>query len=107
MKERKKSHTEVIVPTVVDGVVDHFSAVMIDDSNLRALLGLKSLQNKNAILDLRTNRLIIPNSPNDVRIEFKQERTNVLQMLEAPGGFLMLPCGADKIFSQAFNPSPK
>ena len=106
-KNTQESHTEVIVPTVVDGVVDNFSAVMIDDSNLPALLGLKSLQNKNAILDLRTNRLIIPNSPNDVRIEFKQERTNVLQMHQAPGGFLMLPCGADMIFSQALNPSPK
>ena len=102
----QESHTEVIVPTVVDGVVDNFSAVMIDDNHLPALLGLKSLQSNNAILDLRTNRLIIPNSPNDVRIEFKQERTNVLQMQQAPGGFLMLPCGAGKIFSQALNPSP-
>jgi hypothetical protein len=32
-KNTQESHTEVIVPTVVDGVVDNFSAVMIDDSN--------------------------------------------------------------------------
>ena len=67
-KNTQESHTEVIISTVVDGVVDHFSAVMIDDNHLLALLGLKSLQNKHAILDLRTNRVIIPNSPNDVRI---------------------------------------
>ena len=105
-KNTQESTTEVIIPTVVDGVVDNFSAVMIDDSHLPALLGLKSLRNKNAILDLRTNRLIIPNSPSDVRIENKQENTKVFQMHQAPGGFLMLPCGADKIFSQALNPSP-
>ena len=91
-KNTQESHTEVMIPTVVDGVVDNFSAVMIDDSHLPALLGLKSLQSKNAVFDLRTNRLFIPNSPSDVRIEFKKEKTNVLQMQQAPGGFLMLPC---------------
>ena len=72
-KYTQESHTEVIIPTVVDGVVDN-SAVMIDDSHLLALLGLKSLQSKNAILDLRNNRLIIPNSRSDVCIEFKKKR---------------------------------
>ena len=71
----QETNTEVIIPTVVDGVVDNFNAVMIEDSHLPALLGLKSLQSKNVILDLPINRLIIPNSPNDVRIEFKKENT--------------------------------
>ena len=90
----QERNTEVIIPTVVDGVVDNYSAVMIEDNHVPALLRLKSLQSKNAILDLRTNRVIIPNSPKDVRIEFKKEHTNALQMKQAPGGFLMFPCGA-------------
>ena len=105
-KNTQERNTEVMVSTVVDGVIDTFNAVMIEDSNLPALFGLKSLQSNNAILDLRTNRLIIPNSPSDVRIGFKKENTNVLRMKQAPGGFLMLPCGAGKFFSQALNPSP-
>ena len=102
----QESNTEVIVPTVVDGVVDNFSADMIEDSHLPALLGLKSLQSKNATLDVRTECLRMPNSPSDVRIELKKETTDVLQIKHASGGFLMLPCGAGNMFSQASNPSP-
>ena len=68
-----------------------YRATVIKGSNLPALLGLKTLKGMNAIIDCRTDRVIIPKKAENVKIHFSAD-SRVLQLTQAPGGFLMLPC---------------
>ena len=90
-KDTQEAKHRVTMPTTIGGADSQFSATMIDGSNLPALLGLKTLKEKNGILDLRTNRLIMSNSSDSVTIDCPVG-TTVLQLEPAPGGYLMLPC---------------
>ena len=52
------------------------------------------MKDANAIIDLRHNRFILPDSKEDVKLHCKKG-TSVLHLIEAFGGFLMLPCSPD------------
>ena len=81
----------VKVPITVGGIASEFTAIEIPDSDVPALLGMESLKRMGAILDLSRNKMIIPSDRDDVRISYKQG-TRIIDLEEAPGGFLMIPC---------------
>ena len=81
----------VKVPTTVCGDNSAYMATVIEGSKLPALLGLKTLKSMNAILDLRSKRVILPNTPEDASISYTSN-SRVIKMEQAPGGFLMIPC---------------
>ena len=90
----QRTRTKVQVPTTIAGKLGTFTATYIEDSDLPALLGMQTMQDANAIIDLRHHRLILPDSQGDVKLQYKKG-TSVLPLIEAPGGFLMLPCSPD------------
>ena len=91
-KNSQRSDTYVNVPTEVAGQPSKFSATVIQNSDLPALLGLKSLQEKNAVLDVRNNRLLLSKSPNAVKVYYQEDQVKVIDLVQAPGGYLMIPC---------------
>ena len=52
---------------------------------------MKTLQERGAYLDLRNKRLIMPESEGDVQISVSK-KAKVYQLIQAPGGYFMLPC---------------
>ena len=58
---------------------------------------MKTMQNKNGILDLRNKKLYFSDNPDDVCITVKKANTTTVYDLEqAPGGYFMLPCAKEK-----------
>ena len=90
-KGTQDAHFEAHVPCTISGEDVKFKATVLDNSDIPAILGMKSMQEMNGILDLRTNRLIAPLHHDDVTITAK-DSTRVYQLQQAPGGYLMLPC---------------
>ena len=91
----QQSKTKTTVPITVNGSASSFSATVIEGSNLPALLGLKTLKQKNAVLDIRNNRLLFPKSAKDIQLSFDPKNVTVLNLEQAPGGYLMVPCSPD------------
>ena len=44
------------------------------------------------MLGLRTNQLIMPKDPVDVKIHYDKTKVTVIDLVEAPGGYLMVLC---------------
>ena len=100
----QESTKETTVPISIGGEQAVFQASLLENSELPALLGLSTLEKMNGILDLHHKRLILPKSRDDVEIKYKKG-TKVLQLVQAPGGYLMLPCSpgsdASKLLEEA------
>ena len=90
-KNTQQAHESVCVPTVVNGHASEYKAIEIPDSDVPALLGMETLKRMGAILDLRKNKLIIPKQNDHVQIKFATG-THIIDLVEAPGGYLMIPC---------------
>ena len=75
-----------------DGTVREavYTAPMVKDSELPALLGLQSLMDNRAILDMRTQQLHFL-GPGDCELNLPPG-TDSYQLEQAPSGHLMLPC---------------
>ena len=77
-----------------------FEAPIVKDSNLPGLLGLTSLQNKRAILDLVNNQLHFL-GPGDFDLrQALPAGTESFQLKQAPSGHLLLPCNKFKEFDK-------
>ena len=76
----------------IDGrqITGVFTAPTINDHSLPAILGLKTLIERRAIMDFTTMQLSFT-GPGQSRIEYSPG-TDTFQMLHAPSGHLMLPC---------------
>ena len=94
----QESTQGVTVPVEVGGIRTSFQATVLKDSNIPAILGMKTMQKNHGILDLRNKCLIFPDKPEDVQI-IVSKNTKVYHLEQAPGGYFMLPCtpGSDKI----------
>ena len=79
---QESSHS-VRVPTSVNGDKSTFTATVVDGSYLPALLGMKTLRDNRAILDLENDRLIMPQPGQTVKIVYPPG-TKVLQLERAP-----------------------
>ena len=90
-KDTQQADKEVVIPISVDGEKAVFQATLVENSDLPALLGLNTIERMNGIIDTRTKTLILPKSRDDVKISCKPG-TKELQLVQAPGGYLMLPC---------------
>ena len=71
-------------------LVGLYRAPTVDDNALPALLGLKTLLERRAIIDL-TRMQISFTGPGESRIDFSPG-TDTFAMMQAPSGHLMLPC---------------
>jgi len=70
-----------------------FETPAITDSHIPGLLGLNSLSSRRAVLDMHTRRLHFLGS-GDYRLETAMPQgTESYQLLTAPSGHLLLPCG--------------
>jgi hypothetical protein len=87
----QESNIEVTVPCEVSGKKTDFKATVLKNSDIPAILGMKTMQDNHGILDLRNKRLIFPKKPSDVKITIAED-TAVYQLEQAPGGYFMLPC---------------
>ena len=96
-KHCQKTNKSVTVPTTIAGMQSQFKSTVIPNSDLPALLGLRSLKQKNAVLDIRNNQLIMPKETADVKIHYDKAKVTVIDLVEAPGGYLMIPCSTDVI----------
>jgi hypothetical protein len=47
------------------------------------------------VLDIRNNRLLFPKSAKDIQLSFDPKNVTVLNLEQAPGGYLMVPCSPD------------
>ena len=83
---------EVSVPCKIHGEDVKYSATVLPNSDIPAILGMKTMQERHGILDLRNKRLIFPEKPEDVQIVINKSTTRVYQLTQAPGGYFMLPC---------------
>jgi len=109
-KEGVTANTKVSMPIMLsDGTLTRFDAPVLQNVDpstgkesvlheLPALLGLKSLEAKNAVLDMRPNqRKLYIGDSNHVRITPMSDCT-VLQLLKSESGHLMLPVSCyDKV----------
>ena len=86
----QESKTEVTVPCEI-GKKTNYKATVLHNSDIPAILGMKTMQENHGVLDLRTKRLIFPKKPDDIQITIAED-TDVYQLQQAPGGYLMLPC---------------
>ena len=79
---------------LADGTVSNsnFTSPTAPQSDLPALLGLRSLMQHNAVIDCRTRRLYLC-GPGDVEIT-PPPGSEVLQLEQAPSGHLVLPISA-------------
>ena len=68
-----------------------FEATVIEDSGIPALLGMKSLKAKNAVLDIQNNVLYLCSQPGKITITYEKDVQRI-PLIQAPGGYLMLPC---------------
>jgi hypothetical protein len=73
-----------------DGTVGSFQTAVVEDSELPALLGLKSLTKLKAVLDCEHKRLLLI-GPGGYKIQLSPG-SKVLQLHSAPTGHLLLPC---------------
>ena len=87
----QETNKAVQVPCSVHGQPVNFSATVLDNSDIPAILGMKTMQDRHGILDLRNKRLIFPEKPEDVKITVANN-TKIYQLTQAPGGYFMLPC---------------
>ena len=71
-------------------VTGKYTAPTINDHALPALLGLKTLVERRAIMDFTTMQLTFT-GPGESRINFSPG-SDTFQMYQAPSGHLMLPC---------------
>ena len=90
-KNTQTATHEVVVHTMIDGMNTKFEATVLEDSDIPAILGMRSMQEKHGVIDLRNNRLLLPDDPADIKIVVKN-KCKVFQLRQAPGGYLMLPC---------------
>ena len=90
-KGTQESTHSVTVPCCINNEPSEFVATVLDNSDIPAILGMESLQSRNAILDLVNDVMIIPSDPSEVQINVSKT-TKIFQLKQAPGGYLMLPC---------------
>ncbi len=72
-----------------DGTVGNYRATVLDDSQVPGLLGLATLKRLGAVLDLQSDRLIIP-GPGGVKMH-SSPGSKHLRLYAAPSGHLILP----------------
>ena len=72
-----------------DGTVGNYRSTVLDDSPVPGLLGLATLKRLGAILDLQSDRLIIP-GPGGVKMH-SSPGSKHLRLYAAPSGHLILP----------------
>ena len=84
-------------------VTGKYTAPTINDHALPALLGLKTLVERRAIMDFTTMQLTFT-GPGESRIDFSPG-SDTFQMHQAPSGHLMLPCCEYGRASQALQAS--
>ena len=72
-------------------ILGNFNTPTLEGSNLPALLGLKSLKEKRAIIDFRDSTITFC-GPDDTPLQYPTG-SDTLQLHHAPSGHLMLPCG--------------
>ena len=69
---------------------------MLDDSDVPALLGLKSIERKNGVIDTRVDqrKMYICDNPQDIEIRIRPGARNVhvVQLEQSPSGHLLMPC---------------
>ena len=82
---------EVAVPCTIDDEIVTYKATVLENSDIPAILGMKSMQKMNSVIDTRHKRLICLDDPRDCVITLKNT-AKVYQLQQAPGGYLMLPC---------------
>ena len=87
----QESEHDVHVPCLISGEDVEYKATVLDNSDIPAILGMKTMQERNGILDLRNKRFIFPTHKDDVQTTIKSD-TRVYQLTRAPGGYFMLPC---------------
>ena len=87
----QESTHSVSVPCEINGTKSDFVATILENSDIPAILGMESMQRKNAILDLVHNVMIVAEDPADVKIVVDGS-AKIFQLQQAPGGYLMLPC---------------
>ena len=85
------------LPTSEGPVNADYSATVLPNSAVPALLGLQAMEQSKAILDLRKGKLCMWTSDNldDIEIRIKKGREgNVVQLplVKAPSGHLILKC---------------
>ncbi len=71
---------------------------MLDDSDVLALLGLKSIEGRNGVIDTRISqrKMYVCENPQDIEIHIRPGARNVhaIQLEQAPSGHLLMPCTA-------------
>ena len=100
-KEPDVATKSILMPiglTTTDGAMHaKYSATVLPDSDVPALLGLNCMQQSKAILDLRPNHehMWIANNLDDIEIRIKPGRegeVTKIPMMKAPSGHLILRC---------------
>ena len=77
-----------------------FEAPIVKDSDLPGLLGLTSLKNRRAILDLVTNQLHFLGPGDYDLMTALPPGTDTFQLKHAPSGHLILPCNKFQEFDK-------
>ena len=85
------------VPIAVPGLGQGtYTGPVLDNSDVPALLGLRTMEKRHAILDLRTNKrhLYFAENADDLEIKIRPNAKGALrlQLEQAPSGHLLLPC---------------